>query len=116
VTVIRPRMEDFGAEYALSFDDWKAEHFGFPRPLTPRRALRYQAEPQRLRGLSIGHEVFVLPRASWWHRAGVLVLQTVAWATLVLTGVLCLAATLLFLWGVTQAFALLIHALLRMAR
>jgi type IV secretory pathway TrbF-like protein len=89
----RPRLEDMGVEYTMR-----------------RRAL-HQAEPMRQHAV-VGHNVYLEPRATWWWRMGVLAVQALAWVTLVLMGLLCLMATLLFLWGVTQAFALLIRALM----
>lgn len=74
-------------------------------PLDPRRVATH-----------LDRAIYLVPRPSRLRQGLTRIAQTLAWASLVVTGVLCLAAILFVLWGVTQAFALLFHALLGVAR
>jgi hypothetical protein len=84
-------------------------------PDRPRRYSQVIPLDKRQRIGFVDRAVYLVPRPSRLHHALSVVGQAVAAASLVVTGVLCLAAMLFFLWGVTQAFALLIRALLRIA-
>jgi hypothetical protein len=71
-------------------------------------------DERRLRAI-VDRPIYLTPRPSRLRHALSVAGQAVAAASLVVTGLLCLAAMLFFLWGVTQAFALLLRALLRIA-
>jgi hypothetical protein len=106
------------ADRALSAREL-ADYAVVARCFDPDRPRRYSQviplDERRLRAI-VDRPIYLTPRPSRLRHALSVVGQAAGAASLVVTGLLCLAAMLAFLWGVTQAFALLLRLLMGVTR